>query len=186
MPPSLSLSTSSLEPPSPISSAFTPLSPLDAGKQSPSSFSISSASTDFQDARLAAAIRSGLEDARKGVLMTKLSDSMISKTAGYMDGAQFREATSSKNAIEQAQIPYLAINARDDALFPGRYLPVDKFRKSTHSVLLSTEKGGHLGFFEKKVGAGRQSGRYTARVMKDWVMGIEKVSLLGLGQSTTD
>ncbi len=109
--------------------------------------------------------------------MTKLSESMISKTAGYMDGAEFREATSSKNAIDRARIPYLAINAKDDAMFPGRYLPVDKFQNSSHSVLLATERGGHLGFFEKKIGAGRESGRYTARVMKDWVMGIEKVSL---------
>src|SRR3546814_3385571 len=44
-------------------------------------------------------------------------------------------------------IPLLAINARDDPIAPGSAIPVDEFRRCTEAVLLSTNYGGHLGWF---------------------------------------
>lgn len=51
--------------------------------------------------------------------------------------------------VQKVSIPLLGINARDDPIAPGSAIPVDEFRRCKEAVLLSTNYGGHLGWFSR-------------------------------------
>jgi hypothetical protein len=60
----------------------------------------------------------------------------------YRDG-------SSCQYLQKVSIPLLGINSRDDPIAPGSANPVDEFRRCREAVLLSTNYGGHLGWFSQ-------------------------------------
>jgi hypothetical protein len=71
----------------------------------------------------------------------------MAQTTG-VDPVQFLHDTGCTKAIAGIRVPLLCLNARDDPLLPADYLPIDEAKASKHVVMVVTERGGHLGWFE--------------------------------------
>jgi len=72
------------------------------------------------------------------------------RVAGFSDVFEYYKASSSCNYLKTLSLPLVCINARDDPLIPPRYAdPIREFVAHHPKVMLvETEHGGHLGFFE--------------------------------------
>ncbi|KAF8526275.1 AB-hydrolase YheT [Hysterangium stoloniferum] len=81
------------------------------------------------------------------VTMSWFTGQFMSQTAG-VDPIQFLHDTSCAKSIPNIQVPLLCLNAHDDPLLPANCLPVNQVRESKHVMMVVTERGGHLGWFE--------------------------------------
>lgn len=49
---------------------------------------------------------------------------------------------------DRIDTPYVALNAYDDPICIGRLIPYDKFAVSTHAINVTTQCGGHCGWYD--------------------------------------
>lgn len=59
----------------------------------------------------------------------------------------YREA-SLKDRLHLIKKPTLCLNAADDQFQPYSALPIEQFKTSSHTALLITQRGGHIGFMD--------------------------------------
>lgn len=69
-------------------------------------------------------------------------------TWGYpTEGAYYRDASSSDSVVA-IRIPVMALHAMDDPIACEQAVPYDEIRQSPYVVLVASDGGGHLGWFE--------------------------------------
>jgi predicted alpha/beta-fold hydrolase len=74
-------------------------------------------------------------------------------TWGYpTEGAYYRDSQS-VDALLAVRIPFLGINAEDDPISSKAGIPYEEIRQNPHTLLCTTDWGGHLGSFQ--LGGGR-------------------------------
>jgi len=89
---------------------------------------------------------------------------------GYSGAREYYEAASSCNQLDQVSVPTIILTAQDDPVVP--YCMYGEFPMSEQIEMVSTKKGGHLGF----IGASNQDlDRYWMdwRICH-WVMSMEE------------
>lgn len=67
---------------------------------------------------------------------------------GFRSLDEYYVAASPSGRINRITIPFISLNTRDDPFVPWVSIPVMEFEKSSNSILLLTEAGGHVGFLE--------------------------------------
>lgn len=67
---------------------------------------------------------------------------------GYSSVGSYYRGTSSVESLLDIRIPYFAIFSEDDPIAIIDAVPKEDFQASEYAVLCTTEKGGHLGWFE--------------------------------------
>ncbi|RMZ72797.1 alpha beta fold family [Pyrenophora seminiperda CCB06] len=89
-------------------------------------------------------------------------------TWGYpTEGAYYRDSQS-VDAVLAIRIPFLGINAEDDPISSKAGLPTEEIKRNPHTLLCTTDWGGHLGSFQ--LGGGRWFADATAR----FLVGLEE------------
>ncbi|KAL9099196.1 MAG: hypothetical protein Q9163_005272 [Psora crenata] len=92
-------------------------------------------------------------------------------TWGYpTEGAYYRDA-SSCDSILAVKVPLFAINAEDDPLAVNEALPFREFKQNPYTVLCTTSKGGHLGWFES--GGGRWFTKPACQFLQRMVQDVD-------------
>lgn len=67
---------------------------------------------------------------------------------GYSSVGSYYRGTSSVDSLLDIRIPYFAICSEDDPIAVIDAVPKEDFQASEYAVLCTTERGGHLGWFE--------------------------------------
>ncbi|KAI9812086.1 MAG: hypothetical protein M1826_002961 [Phylliscum demangeonii] len=97
--------------------------------------------------------RISLEGVRRAKYLYDFDREIQCPTWGYPTvGAYYRDA-SSCDALLAVRVPLFALNAEDDPIAVREAIPFDEFKRNPYTVLCTTSKGGHLGWFES--GGGR-------------------------------
>lgn len=74
------------------------------------------------------------------------------KMWGYQKVEDYYRDASLKDKLHLIKKPTLCLNSADDIFCPGQALPIEQFKNSTHTALLLTKKGGHIGFMDAQIG----------------------------------
>ncbi|KAG8917560.1 hypothetical protein FRC02_003047 [Tulasnella sp. 418] len=99
----------------------------------------------------------------RNITMTSFSRDFIAPLSGASDVAEFCDTTSSAPRIRDIRTPTLFINAMDDPMYPGKYLPFDAVCRNPYTAMAVTARGGHLGWISNEK---NPDGRPT-----QWVVG---------------
>lgn len=99
--------------------------------------------------------------------LREFDDRMTAPLHGFRDAADYYERCSSAPVIGSITIPALLVHARDDPVAPIASMPLDDIRRRTNLSCLLTERGGHLGFLDRRLGAGPQG--WLERVVARYV-----------------
>ena len=99
--------------------------------------------------------------------LREFDDRMTAPLHGFRDAADYYERCSSAPVIGSVSIPALLVHARDDPVAPIASMPLDDIRRRTNLSSLLTERGGHLGFLDRRLGAGTQG--WLERVVAGYV-----------------
>ena len=67
---------------------------------------------------------------------------------GFRSLDEYYVAASAVGRIDKITIPFICLSTRDDPFVPWRSIPIMEFERSSNSILLLTEAGGHMGFLE--------------------------------------
>mmetsp|Transcript_30101 Transcript_30101/g.39635 ORF Transcript_30101/g.39635 Transcript_30101/m.39635 type:complete len:474 (+) Transcript_30101:170-1591(+) len=67
---------------------------------------------------------------------------------GYENVKAYHEDSVSADYVPKVKIPLLAIQALDDPVVSRRGIPYDHFRTNPNTFLVTTERGGHIGWGE--------------------------------------
>ncbi|KAI8979669.1 Alpha/Beta hydrolase protein [Mycotypha africana] len=70
------------------------------------------------------------------------------KMFGYTTVNNYYRDASSCRFIEHVKIPLLCMNALDDPIAPVQSIPYDEIKVNPYVVLATTDRGGHIGWFE--------------------------------------
>lgn len=66
----------------------------------------------------------------------------------YKDATDYYIDASPKNRILTIRTPFISINALDDPIVGGAYIPEDLIESNPFTMILETNIGGHLGWFK--------------------------------------
>ena len=67
---------------------------------------------------------------------------------GYRSLDEYYADASPVGRIARITVPFICLNTRDDPFVPWRSIPIMEFERSSNSILLLSEAGGHVGFIE--------------------------------------
>ncbi|EDO16554.1 hypothetical protein Kpol_1064p36 [Vanderwaltozyma polyspora DSM 70294] len=70
---------------------------------------------------------------------------------GYKDGVHYYEDASAYQRLPFIRTPFIAINARDDPI-TGPVFPEKEFQQNPYTVLIETDIGGHVAWFNGEKG----------------------------------
>ena len=99
--------------------------------------------------------------------LREFDDRMTAPLHGFRNAADYYERCSSAPVIGSVSIPALLVHARDDPVAPIASMPLDAIRHRTNLGSLLTERGGHLGFLDRRLGAGPQG--WLERAVADYI-----------------
>lgn len=88
----------------------------------------------------------------------------------FRDAWDYYERASSTQWIEGIKIPHLTLHSDDDPMVGAYNLPRKEIELSSHVVMASTGKGGHVAWFTDK------EGRWFTQPTKEWVLALLDVS----------
>ncbi|XP_067667986.1 protein ABHD15-like [Haliotis asinina] len=78
---------------------------------------------------------------------------VYSKLAGYPGLEEYWEENSPMRDVDEISVPVLCINSMDDPISVKENIPYDLFKSSLNFFLVTLERGGHCGFYEKATGS---------------------------------
>ena len=84
-------------------------------------------------------------------LISHFDAKVIVPMYGYRSLEEYYFDASSTGKVNSIAIPYISLNTRDDPFVPWRSIPILEFERSSNSMLVLTEAGGHVGFVEGSV-----------------------------------
>jgi predicted alpha/beta-fold hydrolase len=86
------------------------------------------------------------------VLNTKtyyeFDDKFTSKLHGFAGADEYYTTASPYKDLDKIAIPVFALSSLDDPIIHHEGLPVEEFKKWDNLLLMTTEAGGHVGFYE--------------------------------------
>lgn len=85
---------------------------------------------------------------------------------GFANADDYYAQSSSVRVIDRVAVPYLGLNSRDDPVVSTEALPTVHALCNPWILLVRTEHGGHLGWFEAKPGGGAR--RWYPRPIKEF------------------
>ena len=88
--------------------------------------------------------------------LREFDDRLTAPLHGFRDAADYYERCSSAPIVGSISIPALLVHARDDPVAPIASMPLDDIGHRTNLSPLLTRRGGHLGFLDRRLGAGPQ------------------------------
>jgi len=96
---------------------------------------------------------------------------------GYADiWKYYTDGIMTKDRVKKLSIPVFGLNAIDDPVIPGEYLPTKEAElEGSNLALIVTERGGHLGFLEGVLPI-KKPFHYMERVVMDILMALESHS----------
>ena len=77
-----------------------------------------------------------------------LEECLYSKVNGFETITDYWKVNDPIHAWGKLTVPFLCINSLDDPVCEKELIPVEMFRKYPNTILITTERGGHCGFFE--------------------------------------
>ena len=86
--------------------------------------------------------------------LREFDDLLTAPLHGFRDAADYYERCSSGQFVASVGIPTLFIHAADDPFAPAASIPLDAIRRRPNLSLLLTERGGHLGFLDRRLRTG--------------------------------
>ena len=86
--------------------------------------------------------------------LREFDDLLTAPLHGFRDAADYYERCSSAQFAASFSIPTLLVHARDDPIAPIAAMPLETLRRLPHVSLALTERGGHLGFLDRRLGTG--------------------------------
>lgn len=78
----------------------------------------------------------------------QFDDACTRRIFGYTTVNNYYRDASSCRFIEHVRVPLLCFNALDDPIAVEESIPYDEIKINPYVVLATTDKGGHLGWFE--------------------------------------
>ena len=66
----------------------------------------------------------------------------------YANVGAYHEAGSSVRVMDRVKIPLLCVSAKDDPICISEGIPYEMVKRNPNVILVTTNTGGHLGFFE--------------------------------------
>ncbi|KAF8504044.1 Alpha/Beta hydrolase protein [Hysterangium stoloniferum] len=94
----------------------------------------------------------------KNPRLTDMNDMLTCRVGGssppfpFPSSTAYRKWASSHNHIQTIRVPFLAINALDDPVISDIPVPVPE--EASHTIIVTTPGGGHLGWFQRQEQAG--------------------------------
>jgi len=86
----------------------------------------------------------------------------------FPSSVAYQEWASSHNHIRTVRVPFLAINALDDPIV--RDIPIPIPEEASHTIIVITPRGGHLGWFQRQERAGfLHVERWSQRPVCEWL-----------------
>ena len=86
--------------------------------------------------------------------LREFDDLLTAPLHGFRDAADYYERCSAAQFAGSFSIPTLLVHARDDPIAPIAAMPLETLRRLPHVSLALTERGGHLGFLDRRLGTG--------------------------------
>ncbi|WP_420635236.1 YheT family hydrolase [Candidatus Palauibacter sp.] len=86
--------------------------------------------------------------------LREFDDLLTAPLHGFRDAADYYERCSSGQFVGSVTIPVLLIHSRDDPLAPVASMPLETIRRRPNLSLHLTERGGHVGFLDRRLGTG--------------------------------
>ena len=102
-------------------------------------------------ARFPDAVGPGAANART---LREFDDLLTAPLHGFRDAADYYERCSSGQFVGSVTIPVLLLHSRDDPFAAAASIPVETIRRQPNLSLHLTERGGHLGFLDRRLGTG--------------------------------
>lgn len=81
---------------------------------------------------------------------------VTTKLYGFHSADDYYASISSIRFISKIRVPFLGLNAMDDPIVGANTLPICEALTNPWTILVSTEKGGHLGWYERSDGSLRR------------------------------
>ncbi|KAL4476789.1 hypothetical protein ABPG72_010626 [Tetrahymena utriculariae] len=78
----------------------------------------------------------------------ELDNKFTSKLLGYRTADEYYKNISSIHYIDQIKIPVLFIQSKDDPILSENTLPIDEIKNNRNLLMIVTNTGGHVGWFE--------------------------------------
>ncbi len=75
---------------------------------------------------------------------------------GFRNAADYYERCSAKRFVGTVEIPSILIQSRDDPMVPSASVPLDTIGRKPNLSLVLTRRGGHVGFYDRALGTGRE------------------------------
>ncbi|XP_077995577.1 protein ABHD15-like [Glandiceps talaboti] len=97
----------------------------------------------------------------------EFEETVYSKLYGFKDLDDYWEKNDPMREVDEIAIPVLCINSLDDPVCPSGIIPFDLFTVLPNFLLVTTESGGHCGFFE-----GWQPESWSNRLSLDYIEAV--------------
>ena len=77
-----------------------------------------------------------------------LEEELYSKVNGYESFDDYWKDNDPVYGWGKMKVPFLCINSLDDPVCEKEFIQFDEFKNHPNTILLTTDKGGHCGFYE--------------------------------------
>ena len=115
-------------------------------------------------ARFPDAVPPGAASART---LREFDDLLTAPLHGFRDAADYYRRCSSGQFVASVTTPTLFLHSRDDPFAPAASIPVETIRRQPNLSLHLTERGGHLGFLDRRLGTG--PGGWLEQTIADYI-----------------
>ncbi|XP_070571444.1 protein ABHD15-like [Ptychodera flava] len=99
--------------------------------------------------------------------IAEFEQSVYCKLYGYEDMDTYWEKNDPMREVDEIAVPILCINSMDDPICSKELIPFDLFTMLPNFMLVTTERGGHCGFFE-----GWQPESWANRLSLDYIEAV--------------
>ena len=89
------------------------------------------------------------EKAKESKNIVEVQGNIHARSNHYKNLKEYLEYNNTLAHLKKVNAPLLFINAKDDPITPDQCIPFPFFKISDYCILLTTEYGGHCGFFER-------------------------------------
>jgi predicted alpha/beta-fold hydrolase len=120
----------------------------------------------------------------RAVGMRQFDEVITRRVFGYADAYDYYAHNSSTRFIEGIRVPYLGLNALDDPITGVHTLPILQAKMNPWVLLVRTEHGGHLGWFE--TASDGSLGRWYVRPLREWFEALLEVRYFHSSDSMID
>jgi len=103
--------------------------------------------------------------------ISEFEEKVYCKLYGFKDLDDYWEKNDPMREVDEIAIPVLCINSLDDPVCPSGIIPFDLFSVLPNFLLVTTEHGGHCGFFE-----GCQPESWANRLSIDYIEAVLQFS----------